>query len=72
MVINPISPTVDFDLITAGGVRSVLFGGEGAPSVREWSEAAGTIDYEIITGIGARAHRQYVGGGAVAGNVGHQ
>jgi uncharacterized protein (AIM24 family) len=26
------TPTVDFDLVTAGGVRSVLFGGEGCSS----------------------------------------
>ncbi|WP_331709365.1 alanine racemase [Kocuria palustris] len=42
------------------GAEAVLFGGEGAPSVREWSEAAGTIDYEIITRISPRVQRVHV------------
>ena len=43
-----------------------LFGAgtRGAPIARDWADQIGTIDYEIVTGIGARAHRQYVGGAA--------
>lgn len=38
------------------GDRAVLFGdpAEGAPSADEWAEAAGTINYEIVTRIGSR------------------
>jgi alanine racemase len=54
------------------GDVAVLFGdpaaGEpaGAPSATDWARAAGTIDYEIVTRIGARVPRLYVGT-AVAG-----
>ncbi|MFT3899444.1 MAG: alanine racemase [Gordonia sp. (in: high G+C Gram-positive bacteria)] len=45
------------------GDEVTLFGtGEGGgPTAREWADAAGTIDYEIITGIGQRVARRYVG-----------
>lgn len=43
------------------GAEAVLFGSaEEAPSVREWADAAGTIDYEIITRISPRMQRVYV------------
>ena len=45
------------------GDRAVLFG-VGAllePTAREWADATGTIDYEIVSGIGNRVVRQYVG-----------
>ncbi|GAB91350.1 alanine racemase [Gordonia rhizosphera] len=51
-----------------GGVRegdhAELFGTghDGAPTARDWADAIDTIDYEIISGIGARATREYVGG----------
>ncbi|MBX4421377.1 alanine racemase, partial [Mycobacterium tuberculosis] len=47
----------------AEGDIAALFGTgtDGAPIAREWAEEIGTIDYEIITGVGARALRQYVG-----------
>lgn len=47
----------------AEGDIAELFGTgtDGAPIAREWAEEIGTIDYEIITGVGARALRQYVG-----------
>jgi len=41
------------------GDEVVLFGA-GGPSALEWAEATGTIDYEIVTRIGARVPREYV------------
>lgn len=38
----------------------VLFGA-GAASARDWADATGTIDYEIVTRVGARVPRTYVG-----------
>jgi alanine racemase len=37
-------------------------GADGGPTAREWAELTGTIDYEIVTGIGPRIARRYVGG----------
>jgi alanine racemase len=37
----------------------VLFG-PGGPTAMEWAEATGTIDYEIVTRVGARVPRTYV------------
>lgn len=44
------------------GDRAVLFGdpSTGAPSATDWADAAGTIDYEIVTRIGPRVPRRYV------------
>lgn len=44
----------------AVGDEVVLFGDPtlGVPSVREWAEAAATIDYEIVTRVGARVPRR--------------
>ena len=44
--------------------RSVLFGDPtlGAPSADEWADAAGTINYEIVTRIGPRVPRRQVSG----------
>lgn len=46
----------------AVGERAVLFGdpGTGVPSAQEWADAAGTINYEIVTRIGPRVARRYV------------
>jgi len=54
-----------------GGVRegdlAVLFGPpspqatEPVPSATDWAEEIGTIDYEIVSGVGGRARRVYVG-----------
>ncbi len=51
------------------GDEAVLFGtGEsGEPTAEDWARAAGTIAYEIVTRIGARVPRSYVGGGADRG-----
>ncbi len=47
----------------AAGDEVVLFGAgdEGEPTAQDWAEALGTIDYEIVTRIGARVPREYVG-----------
>lgn len=48
------------------GDRAVLFGppqaatGARVPNAADWADATGTIDYEIISRIGARAVRRYV------------
>lgn len=48
----------------AEGDRAVLFGSEpSAPRAADWAEQIGTIDYEIVSGIGSRAVRRYVEGG---------
>jgi alanine racemase len=46
------------------GDEVVLFGDPltGAPSADDWGDAADTIGYEIVTRIGARVPRTYVGG----------
>ena len=48
----------------APGDEVVLFGDPltGAPSADDWGDAADTIGYEIVTRIGPRVHRTYVGG----------
>jgi alanine racemase len=42
----------------------VLFGDgtEGVPTAQDWADATGTISYEIVTRIGPRVPRVYVGG----------
>ena len=41
----------------------VLFGpgDAGEPTAQDWAEACGTISYEIVTRIGGRMQRRYVG-----------
>jgi alanine racemase len=48
------------DDVAAPGDEAVLFGADG-PSADEWAIASGTIGYEIVTRIGARVPRVYVG-----------
>jgi alanine racemase len=44
------------------GAEVVLFGGgPGEPSADDWAAAAGTISYEILTGIRGRVARRHVG-----------
>ena len=47
------------------GDEVLLFGpgDDGEPTAQDWADALGTIDYEIVTRIGARVPRVYVGGG---------
>lgn len=51
------------DLVEPGD-DVVLFGPglDGEPTAHEWAEALGTIDYEIVTRVGSRVPRIYVGG----------
>jgi len=46
------------------GDRVTLFGtgGSGEPTAQDWAEATGTISYEIVSRIGLRVPRVYVGG----------
>ncbi len=48
----------------AAGDEVVLFGrpDEGEPTAHDWAQAAGTIGYEIVTRLGSRVPRTYVGG----------
>ncbi len=52
----------------AVGDEVVLFGdpATGAPSATDWADAAGTINYDIVTRIGARVQRTYVDSGVPA------
>lgn len=43
------------------GARAVLFGNGENPPVEDWAEAAGTINYEIVTRISQRVERVYIG-----------
>lgn len=56
---------LDGDLPPAG-TDVVVFGpGEhGEPTAQEWAEATGTINYEIVTRVGGRLTRRFVGGSA--------
>jgi alanine racemase len=46
----------------AAGDEVVLFGPgtDGEPTADDWADAAGTINYEIVTRLGARIPRRYV------------
>jgi alanine racemase len=50
------------DLPVTVGDEAVLFGdpATGVPSADDWARAAGTINYEVVTRIGARVRRTYV------------
>jgi alanine racemase len=52
------------DLPVSAGDAAVLFGTgrDGEPTAQDWADAAGTIHYEIVTRVGARVARTYVGG----------
>lgn len=47
----------------AAGDRVILFGpgDDGEPTAQDWAEAVGTINYEIVTRVGARVPREYLG-----------
>ncbi len=53
------------DAVSAGD-EVVLFGPgtSGEPTAQDWAQALGTISYEIVTRVGSRVPRTYVGGGA--------
>jgi alanine racemase len=47
--------------VTAGDVAVVFGSAAGEPTAEDWARAAGTISYEIVTRIGARVPRLYLG-----------
>lgn len=50
------------DATETPGTEVILFGSDpGCPSADDWADAAGTISYEILTGIRGRILRRYVG-----------
>jgi alanine racemase len=51
------------DLAVAPGDPVVLFGPgrDGEPTAQDWADAAATIHYEIVTRVGPRVERVYVG-----------
>lgn len=55
------------DPVTAG-TEVIIFGpgDQGEPTAEDWAAACGTIGYEIVTRIGPRVPRRYVGGRADA------
>ncbi|GAA1481705.1 alanine racemase [Gordonia sinesedis] len=51
--------------VTEGDVVELFgTGASGAPTAGDWAAETGTIDYEILSRIGDRAERRYVGGPA--------
>jgi len=56
----------------AVGDEVVVFGdpATGAPTADEWAEASGTIGYEVVTRIGPRVTRSYVGDARPRGPLG--
>lgn len=52
------------DLNAKVGDDAILFGdpANGEPSLNDWADAAGTINYEIVTRIGPRVQRNYLNG----------
>ena len=51
------------DDAAAAGDEVVLFGpgDDGEPTAQDWADATGTISYEIVTRVGPRVPRVYVG-----------
>lgn len=54
------------DADASAGDSVVIFGDpcRGEPSAADWAAAAGTIGYEIVTRVGSRVPRSYVGAGS--------
>jgi alanine racemase len=55
------------DATAQEGDRAVLFGDAalGEPTAQDWAEAVDTISYEIVTRVGQRVPRRYVGAAAL-------
>ena len=51
------------------GDEAVLFGAEGHPSAADWADAAGTINYEVVTRISPRVPREHVRAAGESGVV---
>ncbi|GAB2684736.1 alanine racemase [Thalassiella azotivora] len=52
---------VDGDVVAGDEVLLFGPGDDGGPTAQDWADAAGTISYEIVTRLGARVPRCYVG-----------
>ncbi len=53
------------DPVAAGDVVSLFGpGNSGEPTAQDWADATGTISYEIVTRMGPRIRRRYLGGPA--------
>jgi alanine racemase len=51
------------DSVAAGDVVTLFGpGDDGEPTAQDWADATGTISYEIVTRIGPRVPRRYLGG----------
>lgn len=51
------------DPVTAGDIVTLFgSGASGEPTAQDWADATGTISYEIVTRIGPRVRRRYIGG----------
>jgi alanine racemase len=51
------------DPASEGDVVAVFgSGASGEPTAQDWADAVGTISYEIVTRMGPRVRRRYVGG----------
>ena len=59
------------DFAGSAGDEVVILGrgSDGEPTAQDWAEAAGTINYEIVTRMAPRAARHYVGAGAGEGSA---
>ncbi|MCW2785170.1 MAG: alanine racemase [Marmoricola sp.] len=55
------------DLAVVPGEVATVFGAgdDGEPTVRDWADAAGTLEHEIVTGLGPRLDRVVVGAPAL-------
>ena len=51
------------DVVGVGDEVVIFGGGSGPPTAADWAAACGTIGYEIVTRIGPRVPRRYVGSG---------
>ncbi len=51
------------DALAAAGDEVLIWGSgsRGEPTAQEWADAAGTISYEIVTRLGTRLPRRYIG-----------
>lgn len=57
------------DLPPAGAEATIFGPGvSGEPTAQDWAEAAGTINYEIVTRIGGRLRRRHLDAGAAPGS----
>ncbi|MCA5892621.1 alanine racemase [Isoptericola sp. NEAU-Y5] len=53
------------DVVTLFGASDGVARGALRPNAQDWADAAGTISYEIVTGIGGRVPRVHVGATAL-------